>query len=131
MLEKLIKKVPTVHWYKAQAQKEKERQENIKLVGQEEADRIYNEWWEAQHVFNPYTREKELIQCWITTSFNSDVLDNTIVGVMQSGPDAGKIITAGEYIPAYDQTERTPKQDKLNKNYKKDVGVLKIIKSMV
>lgn len=125
VVRKTYKKVPTVHWYKAQAQKEKERQENIKLVGQEEADRIYNEWWEAQHVFNPYTREKELIQCWITTSFNSDVLDNTIIGVMQSGPDAGKIITAGEYIPAYDQTERTPKQDKLNKNYKKDVGVFK------
>ena len=58
--------------------------------GQEE----FRKWYDANHIYNPYTHTVEPLQCWTTLEFGE-------VG------DDGKWNTNMEYEPAWNQTERT------------------------
>ena len=59
----------------------------------------FNNWYDANHIYNLHTHTKEPLQCWTTMRVNP-IIDN------------------GEWVPAYNQTERNPKEDMLNRNFK-------------
>lgn len=63
------------------------------------SDTEFKAWYDANHIYNPYTYTVEPIQCWTT---------------MQVNP----MVDEGQWIPAYNQTERNPKADKLNSAYR-------------
>lgn len=54
----------------------------------------FRKWYQANHIYNPYTHTVEPLQCWTTLEFGE-------VG------DDGKWNTNMEYEPAWNQTERT------------------------
>ena len=56
----------------------------------------FRKWYNANHIYNPYTHTIEPLQCWTTLEFGE-------VG------DDGKWTTNMEYEPAWNQTERTIK----------------------
>lgn len=62
----------------------------------------FKEWYEANHVFNPYTHKYEPLKIW------------TIMRVNPNGNLKGKY----SYNPTYENTERTVKEEYKNNNYK-------------
>ena len=59
----------------------------------------FKNWYDANHIYNPHTHTVEPLQCWTTMRVNPMVDD-------------------GQWVPAYNQTERNPKEDMLNPNFK-------------
>lgn len=59
----------------------------------------FKNWYDANHIYNPHTHTVEPLQCWTTMRVNP-IIDN------------------GQWVPAYNQTERNPKEDMLNPNFK-------------
>lgn len=78
-----------------------------KYYHQEKAKAIsndtYNEWFENNHVYNPYTRQYEPIKIWTTREIKptSDLIDKY------------------NFIPTSEEHRRIPKQTSLNSNYNK------------
>jgi hypothetical protein len=80
----------------------------------------YEEWYRENHVYNPYTRRYEPLDCWTTTEFNEKALED--------------IDLHGEWVPKGQQRQNKIKngdvdgiyvksQDMRNKNYKEGVGL--------
>lgn len=63
---------------------------------------IFNEWYSANHVFNPYTHRMEPLKVWTT---------------MQVNPN-GALKGTYSYAPTYENTERTVKDEYVNANHK-------------
>ena len=63
----------------------------------------YEQWYEKNHYYNPYTRRMEPLRIWTT---------------MEVNPALGKNGTY-EYTPTYHNTRRTVKEKKENKNWRK------------
>ena len=63
----------------------------------------FKEWYDANHVFNPYTRSMEPLKIWTT---------------MQVSP-TGSLNGEHNYIPTYENTDRTVKEEFENPNYNK------------
>ena len=59
----------------------------------------FKNWYDANHIYNPYTHTVEPLQCWTTMQVNPMVDD-------------------GQWVPAYNQTERNPKENMLNPDFK-------------
>ena len=62
----------------------------------------FNEWYTANHVFNPYSHKMEPLKIWTT---------------MQVTPK-GYLNGNYSYVPTYENTERTAKDEYLNPNHK-------------
>lgn len=69
--------------------------------GQEE----FRKWYNANHIYNPYTHTIEPLQCWTTLEFG------------EVGND-GQWSVSMDYIPAWNQTERKIKPEYSNPDYK-------------
>jgi len=62
----------------------------------------FNEWYNANHIFNPYSHRMEPLKVWTT---------------MQVNPN-GKLKGTYSYAPTYENTERTVKDQYINANHK-------------
>lgn len=62
----------------------------------------FNEWYNDNHIFNPYTHKMEPLKVWTS---------------MQVNPN-GKLNGSYSYAPTYENTERTVKDEYLNHNQK-------------
>ena len=62
----------------------------------------YEEWFEANHVYNPFRQRYEATPIWTDIRYIGDTMDNSY-----------------EYTPTYENAERSPKEKYRNKNYKK------------
>lgn len=81
------------------------------------SDAEFNEWYKKNHIYNPYTRSYQPLQCWTRMEVNPMA-------------DDGTHEVAGIWTPAYNQLETRPKdgkdrygkedgsEDKTNHNYK-------------
>jgi len=88
VLENDIEYVPTEYYYAAL----KEASNNG----------TFNEWYNANHVFNPYSHRMEPLKVWTE---------------MQVNPN-GNLNGTYSYAPTYENTERTVKDDFINPNHK-------------
>jgi hypothetical protein len=84
-----------------------QKYKEMQAKGKEE----FNAWYNANHIYNPYTHAKEPIQCWTRLEVNQMA-------------DDGEHTEAGMWVPAFGQLETRPKDgrdgepDYLNHNYK-------------
>ena len=84
----------TEYYYKARA------------AAEAQGEDYYNEWFDANHIYNPYKHQWEPIAIWT---------------VMRANP-AGSLHAKADYIANRDNTERIPKNGTINQNYNKDLG---------
>lgn len=63
----------------------------------------FDNWYESNHIYNPYTHTREPLQCWTKLDINPDATASTT--------------DKGVWIPRFNQTESTPKAEHINKNY--------------
>lgn len=62
----------------------------------------YEEWFEANHVYNPFTHRYEPLKIWTR---------------MQAKPNS-ELAKSVEYVPSFDNMERSVKEEYINPNYK-------------
>ena len=80
--------VPTEYYYQA-----------LKKASEEGR---YDEWFELNHVYNPFSHKFEPLKIWTR---------------MQAKPNS-ELAKSVEYIPSFDNMERSIKEEYINKNYK-------------
>lgn len=76
--------------------------EAVKLKGEE----YFNEWYDANHVYNPYKHRWEPIAIWT---------------VMRTNP-SGSLHAKADYVANRDNMQRLPKEGTINTNYNKAIG---------
>ena len=62
----------------------------------------YDEWFEANHIYNPFTHKYEPLKIWTR---------------MQDKPNS-ELAKSVEYVPSFDNMERSVKNEYINPNYK-------------
>ena len=67
------------------------------------SEKEFNEWYQANHFYNPYTHQMQPLQCW------------TKLTILEQNDD-GEYEVAGLYVPAFSQQERRPKDGRMIKN---------------
>lgn len=77
-----------------------------KAAAEAQGEDYYNEWFDANHIYNPYKHQWEPIAIWT---------------VMRANP-AGNLHAKADYVANRDNTERIPKNGTINQNYNKDLG---------
>lgn len=88
LIEENVEFVPTEYYYAAKKQAEKEGR--------------FKEWYEANHVYNPYTRKWEPLKIWT---------------VMHINPN-GSLKGTYSYVPTNENVEKSVKDEYINKEYK-------------
>lgn len=83
-----IEFVPTEYYYEA--------------LNKVSAEGRYDEWFEANHVYNPFTHRYEPLKIWTR---------------MQAKPNS-ELAKSVEYVPSFDNMERSVKSEYINPNYK-------------
>ena len=83
-----IEFVPTEYYYEA-----------LKKASSEGS---YEEWFDANHVYNPFTHRYEPLKIWTR---------------MQAKPNS-ELAKSVEYVPSFDNMERSVKEEYINSNYK-------------
>ena len=89
LLDENIEYKETQYYYQAY--------ENAKLQGED----YFNEWYDANHVYNPYKHDDEPIPIWT---------------VMRANP-AGSLKAKADYVANRDNMQKTPKDGTLNPNF--------------
>jgi len=77
-------KVPTKYYFQAQ--------QRALARAEEDPDFDYNEWYEANHIYNPFTRKYELLPIWTTNELRHELFDENEF--------------EGTWMPTYTQRER-------------------------
>lgn len=69
----------------------------------------YEEWYEANHIYNPYTHTVEPVECWLNSSYNEEVI--------------GERYRFGEWVPKGSQYEKSVRdgQDIDTESYQPDM----------
>ena len=91
-LNDIYEQVPSEYYY--------QKAEEMRKQGRE----AFDKWTKENHIYNPYTHTYEPLKCWMTREYKEGV-DVDI-----------------EYMPNFNQTHRQPRADKINPEYKKDLG---------
>ena len=93
LIENDLRFVPTEYYYEASRQATK--------------DGKFDEWFDANHVYNPYTHKMEPLAVWTTMEVNPN----------------GNLAGEYSYNPTYDNVERTVKDEMRNDNYNPEDSV--------
>ena len=115
LLDAAYKTVNTRYWEQALADAHNRRESDPTFD--------YNAWWNSNHVYNPYTREMELLPCWTTRKINPEFMENgTFLGEWQ--PKANmrtkKVKDGNKHMDALNADYYFEDEDMRNPNYKKD-----------
>lgn len=121
LIHTVYRKTSTTYYYQTRAE----------AMRKAEADPNYSyqKWYNDNHVYNPYTRKMEPLDCWVTTEIRDELFkDNTYQGqwVPRGKQQERKVkdgttrmIIAGKEEEFYDKT-----QDMRNKNYDPKKGIV-------
>lgn len=101
MVESVFVKTPTKYYDMAEVE------------AQSKGCEYYKQWYEDNHVYNPNTKKKELLDCWVTKRINTKILSDHIV------PDANGNSDLYTYEPTYRQKSRIVNPEYENKKHKK------------
>ena len=88
LIENDLQFVPTEYYYMA--------------MNEATANGTFNEWFNQNHVYNPYTHKMEPLKVWTTMEVNPN----------------GNLKGSFDYIPTYENLERQVKDEYRNTNYK-------------
>lgn len=124
LVKNAYKKVPTKYYYQAMAEAmaraEKERNDPDGFK--------YEDWYDANHIYNPYTRKVEPIEVWLNFEPNYEFFKDDEYGagwVPRSGQKVRKVKDGVDVHVVNGQTIRIehPEKDKRNKNYNPNVSL--------
>lgn len=117
LLNSVYRTVPTTYFYQAMHE----------AMNKQKADSnfSYADWYKAQHIYNPYTRRYELLECWTNREAREELFHG-----YDEAPSTEKPFR-GQYIPAPNNRTKhvidgsesgayIKEDDKRNPNYKKD-----------
>ena len=120
LIKQTYRKVPTRYYYQAM------NEAMSKATSDPNYD--YREWYVANHIYNPYTRKMEPLDCWLTTEVRDELFkDNIFEGEWQPRSNQrdkkvrdGNIVTVleDEKFEYYDES-----RDMRNHNYNPDLGL--------
>lgn len=121
LVQQVYRKVPTKYYYQAMHEAMAKAQQN--------GNYNYMNWYNANHIYNPYTRKMQPLDCWLTNEIRDELFkDKTFEGqwvprsnqrekVVRDGNFTATV--AGQKISAYDKS-----QDMRNHNYNSNVGLI-------
>ena len=111
------RRVPTIYWHMKFVEMQQLRETN---------PQEYEKWWIAQHVWNPYNREYELLDCWVTTELKQEFFTNgEFRGKWE--PKANQRVRVprdGTVILNDGRRTRVASRDMRNPDYNEDVDML-------
>lgn len=120
LIKQTYRKVPTRYYYQAM------NEAMSKAASNPNYD--YREWYVANHIYNPYTRKMEPLDCWLTTEVRDELFkDNIFEGEWQPRSNQrdkkvrdGNVVTVlgDEKFEYYDES-----RDMRNHNYNPDLGL--------
>lgn len=120
LIKQAYRKAPTRYYYQAMNE--------AMSRAQSDPNYDYSEWYTANHIYNPYTRKMEPLDCWLTTEVRDELFkDNIFEGEWQPRSNQrdkkvrdGKVVTVigGERYEDYDKS-----RDMRNHNYKEELGL--------
>ena len=115
LIDKYYETVPTEYYHYA-------KEEAI-------ANGTYDQWYEANHWYNPFTRRVEPISCWMQSRLKSELFVNNEIegkwipkaGQSQRRVKNGRVehLLNGEIVSTYDEN-----QDRTNHDFKPNAGYL-------
>lgn len=101
LINTYYRRVPTKYYIQARREAEKRGETD---------PNYYKEWYAANHIYNPYTRKYQLLDCWIETSINTELFRNNE--------------QEGKWVPTGNQKEKQVRLNKRNESYRKELGLL-------
>ena len=121
LVQQVYRRVPTKYYYQAMHEAMAKAEKN--------GNYNYTDWYDANHIYNPYTRKMQPLDCWLGSEVRDELFkDNTFEGrwvprsnqrekVVRDGTFTATI--AGEKITTYDES-----RDMRNHNYDPNVGLI-------
>lgn len=121
LINQVYRKVPTKYYYQSMHEAMAKAQKN--------GNYNYMDWYIANHIYNPYTRKMQPLDCWLTSEVRDELFkDNTFEGkwvprsnqrdkVVRDGTFS--TVVAGQKISAYDKDH-----DMRNHDYNPDLGLI-------
>ena len=115
LISQIYRKVPTRYYYQAMSE------------AQNNPDIDYATWYKENHVYNPYTRKYEPLECWTMNEirdenvqdFEGEWVPNYAQRENKVRDGKTSIIVNGEEITTYDEA-----QDMRNHNWKEDLSLI-------
>lgn len=122
LINESFKKVPTNYYYLA-------KREVMKRAQDAHDESIYQEWYDKNHVYNPYTRKVEPLECWMITDYKPEFFNNNELEAkwMPKSTKREKKIRTGEYsitLNGVTSTVYRAEDDRRNKDYDYKLGLL-------
>lgn len=119
LINRVYRKSPTKYYY--QAKNEAQAREDRLHDGS------YMRWYERNHIYNPYTRRMEPLDCWTYNEIKDEAFDPSAAKWEAKSGQRHRKVRDGKYmvesggtkIEMYDAAK-----DKSNHNYKREKGVL-------
>ena len=121
LINQVYRKAPTKYYYQALAEAQHRAETDNSFD--------YKEWFNQNHIYNPFTRQMEPLECWMSSEIKDELFeDNTFEGHWEPRGNQtvkkvrdGKVskVIGGELIEFED-----PSQDKRNHNYDPDKDIL-------
>lgn len=118
LIEAAYRTVPTKYYYQAM---------NEALARSEsDPNYDYNTWYQANHIYNPFTRKMEPLQCWTYKELNPEFFKNSEMTASWKprSNQRRKTVREGMYVEMPDGSIEVIKDgyDKSNPNYKPNIG---------
>jgi len=116
LVEHYTRKKATVYWYNALAEARRKRDTH-------EPGFDYDTWYANQHVYNPYTRKEELLDCWVTSELKTELLEEQAAGKwIPNRNQRTKVPNDGMVDTGAGGMVYMPSKDFRNPNYNPDVN---------
>lgn len=122
-ISRYYRKTATKYYYQAMHEAMAKAQANH--------DNSYTEWYNANHIYNPYTKKMQPLECWLTSELRYELFENnpdkSIKGHWEAkGEQSEKHIRNGKsYVQIGDETIEyyNEEHDFINPNHNKDKGL--------
>lgn len=92
LLNDIYSRTPTKYYYQAMHEAEER--------ARHDSSYSYQDWYDQNHVYNPYTRQYEPLECWMYSQVNTDKFH----GLDEEATDEKPFL--GEWVPKPNQRER-------------------------
>ena len=109
LIDSVYKTVNTRYYVNARNEIQLKRKELENQGKTAEAKRLFNDWFNKNHIYNPYTHKMEPLPCWVKRQYRDEILAQNNM--------------KGEWLPKGGQREKSVKAGKRNNDYKPGLSI--------